>query len=173
MSEVDPKKLKLAVLAVYQVKEGELLGLMLAMGQRLGLFQALAQHGTILCSLGAEQQARRTFVELREIAHRHDIGLVAAWAEFLDALILSAEGRRDRACAGFTRATRFGLEYGLVVLFRDRGGSSALTHLAPTRFTSAHGYRIVLSKGRADFEWIHRDSSRVPHAPRYHRQSEL
>ncbi len=38
----DPMKLKLAQLAVYKVKEGELLSLMLTMGHRLGLFEALA-----------------------------------------------------------------------------------------------------------------------------------
>ncbi|NNE97033.1 MAG: methyltransferase domain-containing protein [Acidimicrobiales bacterium] len=64
MSEVDPKKLKLAMLAVYQVKEGELLGLMLAMGQRLGLFTPLAQHGSMTAAeLAAATATNERYVQ--------------------------------------------------------------------------------------------------------------
>ena len=42
MTELDSRKLKLAQLAVYQVKEGELLALMLSLGHDLGLLETLA-----------------------------------------------------------------------------------------------------------------------------------
>ncbi len=43
MSEPDEMKLKLAQLAVYKVKEGEMLSIMLSMGFRLGLLESLAE----------------------------------------------------------------------------------------------------------------------------------
>lgn len=52
----DSRKLKLAQLAVYRVKEGELLALMLSLGHDLGLFQALADTE----KMSAEQLAAET-----------------------------------------------------------------------------------------------------------------
>jgi SAM-dependent methyltransferase len=42
MTDLDSRKLKMAQLAVYRVKEGELLALMLSLGHDLGLLEALA-----------------------------------------------------------------------------------------------------------------------------------
>lgn len=44
MTDIDPVELGLAQLAVFKVKEGELLGLMLALGNRLGLFTAMVDQ---------------------------------------------------------------------------------------------------------------------------------
>ena len=42
LPEPDPELLPLATYAVYQVKQGEMLSVMLHLGERLGLFEAMA-----------------------------------------------------------------------------------------------------------------------------------
>jgi 2-polyprenyl-3-methyl-5-hydroxy-6-metoxy-1,4-benzoquinol methylase len=63
MTELDSKKLKLAQLAVYRVKEGELLALMLSLGHDLGLLESLANGGSMTAAqLAAETGTNERYV---------------------------------------------------------------------------------------------------------------